>query len=89
MIALSGRFLERRKIIRTKRNEEKRKVMSEIMSFGGGTFKIDFGVVKKEDFDLASVVGVDDARARVDEVFDCEPAAGGNAAIYSGMRSKS
>ena len=59
------------------------------MSFGGRTFKIDFGVVKKEDFDLASVVGVDDARARVDEVFDCEPAAGGYAAVYSGTRRKS
>ena len=46
-------------------------------------------MVEKEDFDLASVVGVDYARARVDEVFDCEPAAGGYAAVYSGTRRKS
>lgn len=74
--------------IRMKIDGGKRGVLSETIRYllGGRTFKIDFGVIKEEDFDLASVVGIDDAGARVDEVLDCEPAAGGYATVYGGMR---
>lgn len=45
-------------------------------------------MVKEEYFDLASVVGVDDAGARVNEILDCEPAAGGYAAVYGGKKEE-
>lgn len=63
-------------------------MLSETIKYllGGRTFKIDFGVIKEEDFDLASVVGIDNASAGVDEVLDCEPAAGGYATVYGSMR---
>jgi len=38
-------------------------------------------VVEEEDLDLAAVVGVDDARARVDEVFGRQAGARGDAAV--------
>lgn len=39
------------------------------------------GVVEQQHFDGAAVVGVDDSRARVDEVLGCEAGAGGDAAV--------
>lgn len=46
-------------------------------------------MVKEKHFDLASVVGIDDAGARVDEVLDCEPATWGYAPIYDVMTRNS
>lgn len=52
------------------------------------TFKIDLGVVEQEDFDLASVIGIDHARARVDEVLGCEPAARRDASVWELPRER-
>ena len=41
------------------------------------------GVVEEQHLDLAAVVGVDDARARVDEVLRGEAGAGGDPAVYT------
>lgn len=43
---------------------------------------VGLGVVEEQHLDLPAVVGVDDARARVDEVLGREAGAGGDAAVY-------
>lgn len=48
--------------------------------------EVGVGVVKEQHLDLAAVVGVDDARARVDEVLGCQAGPGGDAAVYSKKR---
>lgn len=45
------------------------------------TFEVDIGMVEEENFDRASVVGVNDASAGVDEVFGCKPTARGYTSI--------
>jgi len=43
--------------------------------------EVGIAVVEQQHLDLAAVVGVNDARARVDEVLGCEAGARGNAAV--------
>lgn len=47
---------------------------------------VGLGVVEEEHLDLAAVVGVDDARARVDEVLGGEAGAGSDAAVCVFLR---
>lgn len=44
--------------------------------------KVGVAVVEQQHFHLAPVVGVDDARARVDEVLGGQAGAGGDAAVF-------
>lgn len=45
------------------------------------TFEVEMGVIEEENLNLASVVGVDDASAGIDEVLGCKPAARGYTSI--------
>jgi hypothetical protein len=44
--------------------------------------KVHVAVVEQQDLDLASVVGIDDARAGVDEILRSEPGPWGNATVW-------
>jgi hypothetical protein len=46
-----------------------------------GNSKVGVGVVKQQNLNWTPVIGVDDARPRVDKVLDCQTGARGNTAV--------
>lgn len=45
--------------------------------------EVDIAVIEKQNLDLASVIGINNTRTRVDEVLGCKSGAGSDASIYS------